>query len=421
MFDYELYNFFYKKKKKKMIQEYFNYVKIYFSFIRKSLLPTKKIKNIWKLSIYDLITFLILIFPTLLTWLYAEYKSSVYDVIQYWDGPNYIYVAKTLYSIPLHNPWSDTLFYPPSYFACHLPGYPLLIRFISFFTLGNYFYASFLSIIFNNFIVSYSFRRLLIVYHCTNDPFFATCVLSIVPFRFFVYRSVLASEPLFLASTCFALIFYKFDMKSFMIISVWICCITRIEGMAVGFVIGLCYLIRLDILNALLMFVTFIPDLFLIYIHYSAFHDPLAYIHFNSDNIHIMTNRLFFDLFIPFQMKYPLMRSNTMLMYYLPLIGIIATFPIASPIAILCLVFYLYVSMLFHLDTARYMIPCTVFSYIIGFNTFFTRFPTKLSCCAIYLIASLFLVYFTVCQLNDNKCTRSFLMDILKYSPSEEL
>ena len=404
-----------------MLKEYLECVNTYFKFIKRSLLPSKKIKNFWKLTIFDLISFLILTFPTLLTWLYAEYKSSIYDVIEYWDGPNYIYVAKTLYSIPQNNPWTNYFQYDSSYFACYLPGYPLLIRFISFFTLGNYFYASLLSILFNNFIVVYSFRRLLISYHCTDDSFFATCVLSIFPFNFFEYRSILASEPLFIASTCFALIFYKFEQKSLMIVSIWICCITRIEGISVGFVIGLCYLIRLEISNALLMLVTIIPYLFLMYIHYAAFHDPLAYFHIDSENQHIMSLHLFNDIFEAFRRGSSFISFNTIMMYYLPLIGIFATFPIASPIALFCLVFYLYVSMLWNLDTQRYLLPCTVFSYIIGFNTFFTRFPTKLSCCAIYLIVSLFLVYFTVNLFETNKCDRSFIMDVLKYNPGEEL
>ena len=395
------------------MKENFQNIQEFFKMFQKSLLPRKPLTKFWSLDVFDFLAFLVMIFPTLLIWLYTAYKSSIYSILEYWDGPNYIYVAMTLYSIPDDNLWTITFDYKPSYFACHLPGYPMLIRLCTFFTCGNYFYGSFLSIIINNFILAYTFRRLLIAYHCSQSQFFSTCLLAIIPFRLVVYRAVLASEPLFISFVCLSFIFYKFNMKSFMIISVWACCLTRIEGMAVGFVIGLCYLIQFDLIHALMMFVTFIPDLFLMYVHYVAFRDPLAYIHFNSNEQNIMTFVPFSDLFSPPKWS-RFNGTNTLFMYFVPLIGIVTIFPNAGPKYLFCSEFYIYVSMLFHLDTSRYMIPCSVFAYIIGFNNFLARFPTKLSCCLVYLIAIIILTYYTGNQIQSNKCQRSFLMSVLK-------
>lgn len=45
-----------------------------------------------------------------------------------WGGPNDLYAGATLYDIRPYNPWTPHFRFPESYFACHLPGDPLVIR-----------------------------------------------------------------------------------------------------------------------------------------------------------------------------------------------------------------------------------------------------------------------------------------------------
>ena len=52
-------------------------------------------------------------------------------LVRYWDGPNYLYVAKTLYNIPANHPFTPYKT-TAAYFACHLPLYPMLIKTFSF-------------------------------------------------------------------------------------------------------------------------------------------------------------------------------------------------------------------------------------------------------------------------------------------------
>ena len=387
--------------------------KIFFNHIYQGVQPVKQPERFWSLSKTDLLCFLIMIIPTLLIWTVTSYKTSIKTILKYWDGPNYIYAAITLYRIPEDYIWKRYFNYDPSYFACHLPGYPMLIRICSFICFGNYVYGAFLSILVSNFLLSYSFRRLLIVFRCVKDPTWSTIVLSLIPFRLVIYHSVLASEPLFITFICLSFIFYKFDRISTMILFIWCGCFTRIEGMAVGFIIGVCYLIRFDILRALLMFSTFIPDLFLVWFHTIMFNDPLAYIHFNSGNQQIMSLHMFFDIFVTSRYGSELVTSHVSTIYLLGLIGVFYLLPSASPLSFFSGFFYLYVSQLRHLDTGRYFIPCSVFSLVAGFDSIFGNYRGKLISLIAYPIFLSFLVWYAVAQIPSNICTDEFFDEVI--------
>src|SRR6185436_17607287 len=58
-------------------------------------------------------------------------------LVRYWEGPHYVYVAHTLYHVPADHPFV-AYGLPPMYFASHLPLYPLLVRALSWVTLGDY-------------------------------------------------------------------------------------------------------------------------------------------------------------------------------------------------------------------------------------------------------------------------------------------
>lgn len=377
------------------------------------MLPVKQPNGFWNINRYDFICFSAFLLPILIIWSVTAYKSSINTILQYWDGPNYIYAAITMYRIPDDYIWKRYFNYDPSYFACHLPGYPMLIRICSFFCMGNYQIGAFLSIIVSNFITAYSYRRLMIAYKCVRYPEFSTFVLSLIPIRFLIYHSVLASEPLFVSFICLALTNYKFNNKSLMILFVWCGCFTRIEGMSVGFIIGLCYLIRFEIPSALLMFSTFLPDLFLVWMHKIQFNDSMAYIHFNSGNQGIFSGKLFFDLFFTSFYGNQLITMHISTQYLLGLLGSLSLIPIASPVGFFSTFFYLYVSFLRHLDTSRYFIPCAVFSYVAGFDNIFGNYQGKIMFSVAYPVILAFLVWYAVAQIPSNICAYDFLAEVL--------
>ena len=365
--------------------------------------------SFWKVGYYDFFCFFIFFTVSVSIWLATYLTGDFKSIIAYWDGPNYVYAAITLYEIPRDNPWFQLFGYKPDYFACHLPGYPLLIRLCSFFTCSNYIYADFLSIIICNFLIVYSFRRFLMVYNCVSNPILTTCLLSLIPMRFTIYHSVIASEPLFITLVCFSLIFYKINSFSAMLISVWGCCIIRIEGMAVGFAIGLCFLLLKDIWNALKMFLTFVPILILLLFHYAMFSDMFAYVHFNSGVQHLVTWPPFPEI-RSFKTDYDILHLHSFIDFFIPLIiGTICLFKHSGPIAIFSFVNLIYVSLLQHLDLYRYSLPAAVFSYLIGFDVFWSSKYGKSICILGLPLYFVGILIYSSGQIHSNRCSDQFL------------
>jgi hypothetical protein len=63
---------------------------------------------------------------------YAPFLGKMSDVYRFWDAPDYLTVARTLYRIAPDNPLLAYV-HTPTYFLRHLPVYPLLERAFSFF------------------------------------------------------------------------------------------------------------------------------------------------------------------------------------------------------------------------------------------------------------------------------------------------
>lgn len=315
----------------------------------------------------------------------------------------------------MDNPWTVAFrgAYQPSYFACHLPGFPVIIRLFSYITFGNYVYADILAIIFSSLLLVYAYRRLLIAYDCVQDPTFSTMMISCFPIRLSIYHSIGASEPLFVAYVCFAFIFYKFDKYLFMIFAVWGGCFTRIEGMAIGATIGFCYLIRFRLVKAIGMFSTFISTAALLLLHHVKFGDYLAYIHFNSGNQKLIRWPPFNEVLYGSRGN-NLHQVHSFIDYYFPaLIGTLAILPVAAPVSFFSLLYLVYVSFLYHLDLVRYSIPSTIFAFIIGYDSLISNFIGNLSLKILFPFYYLFICTYAAGQIHSNRCGSYFFNMVL--------
>ena len=404
---YKIKSFFYPYI---LIKKIYPYYERYFLPFQQTLLPLPPEdipKNFWKFGIEDLICFITMAFSTLSIWLAVGLYGSLKSVVKYWDGPNYVYAAITLYEIPYDNPWFRYFQYKPSYFACHLPGFPIIIRFFSFFTCGNYEIADYLAILFCSLLLSYSFRRLLIAYNCVQNPTFSTQILSIFPLRLAIYHSVGASEPLFMSFSCLALVFYKFDYYNQLLFAIWGACFTRIEGMAVGFTMGVCFLLSFRIKKAFGMFLTFLSTFALLAFHLAMFGDAFAYIHFNSNFQHLIVWPPFPEL-SHFQST-NVVYMHSFLNFYLPLtIGTFSLYSIAAPPAIFSTTFLIYLSLLRHVDIFRYSLSSAIFAYIVGFDGFFSHPIVKKVISYLWPVYFIMVLLYCSGQINSNNCPDEF-------------
>ncbi|EAX81398.1 hypothetical protein TVAG_548710 [Trichomonas vaginalis G3] len=377
---------------------------------QESVSNTKREKSLWALDRDDLICSLTMVASIFCVWCSAAYYGSLNSILCYWDGPNYLYAGETLYKIPKDNPWTLQFQYPPSYFACHLPGYPLFIRIFSTIFFGNYILGFYFSIIAESLLFIYTFRRLLIVYQCVENPLFSTIATCFLPVRFLIYHSVGASEPLYLTSISLSFIFYKQNRFWLMMLSVWLGCFTRIEGMAVGFAIGLCYLVSLRIFRAFGMFLTFVSTIILLGFHQYRFHNPFAYIDFNSGSQKLIKWPPLNDAY--YVQPEVFYSYGALGSFFIFLMGSLLIFEKCPPLATYCVVHMIYVSLLFHIDVFRYQIPASVFAVAIGYEKLFRPKIYKI----IMLILLPFYMFVTLSyagqQINSNMAWPQFMEQI---------
>ncbi|EAY12479.1 hypothetical protein TVAG_128930 [Trichomonas vaginalis G3] len=331
----------------------------------------------------------------------------------YWDGPNYVYAAKTLYKIPPNNPWTRAFRYPPSYFACHLPGYPLLIRFFATITLNCYWLGYVLAILFGSVGIAFVFRRLLVVYNCVVDPVYSSYLLLIIPIRLTLYKSVGASEPLYMMYVYLALIFFKTDQLIFMLLSMWGACITRIEGLSIVGTIGLSYLLRFDILRAMFTSLGFLATPAVAYFHQIRFHSYKAYINFNMNTAGLIRFPLY-SLIIPSRYEKFCIQSHMLFAVITPLLAAtVMMYTTCVPIAIYSTVYIIYVISIFHMDLFRYALPAFTVALIIGFDPIFSNpiFKARI----IYFIGFpiVILLWYYYGQITTNKAPDDFLLEVL--------
>ncbi|MFA6007473.1 MAG: hypothetical protein WC784_02390 [Candidatus Shapirobacteria bacterium] len=163
----------------------------------------------------QLLLLLITFLSSALIWL-AFYKNlpqklgfpntSLEAVFANYDGPNYMVVAKCWYqkdciaknfSLPL----------PLEYYPAHLPGFPLLIKYFSFYT--NTPKAMLLATMFGSLLltlVSYYFYK---GFFKEKTAFWITFLTIFFPARLFVLRLVGAPETWFLSFILLSIIFFR--------------------------------------------------------------------------------------------------------------------------------------------------------------------------------------------------------------------
>jgi hypothetical protein len=184
--------------------------------------------------------------------------------------------------------------------------------------------------------------------------------------------------------------------------------------MAVGAVIGFCFLLRLDIIHAFMMFLTFVAPALVMTFHYSMFGDFMAYVKFNQKRqklvewpplSEIRSGRMrdsstnYLHSFIDF--------------YGLYILQALLVIPVAGPIGVLCAVWVLYIACLRHMDIARYSLPGGVFGLLIGLDKLWSSRVgiAAMVCCAPFYLMEL--LWYGGGQINSNRCGDGFFSEVL--------
>jgi hypothetical protein len=158
---------------------------------------------------------------------YLPFLRDMRTVYRFWDGPNYLTVARTLYAVAPDNPLLAYV-YTPAYFLTHLPLYPLCVRLVAFVT-G---YEPALLVV----SVLASVAAVVLFYRLARDvwklpsPEFLALVMLFLPPRFLLYRSTGATESLALALTLASLLAFETSRTGRAAVYGALATVTRISG-----------------------------------------------------------------------------------------------------------------------------------------------------------------------------------------------
>jgi len=159
---------------------------------------------------------------------YWPFRADMSVVYRFWDGPNYLTVAKTLYAVAPGNPLLAYV-YEPTYFLTHLPLYPLAVRALAW--LAGY-QAALLLV-----SVLASVAAVLVFYRLARDvwrlpsPAFLSLVFLFLPPRWLLYRSTGATESLAIALTLAAILFFEKERYGRASLAAGLATLTRISAL----------------------------------------------------------------------------------------------------------------------------------------------------------------------------------------------
>lgn len=370
----------------------------------------KSRKQLWELDSFDFVLFTVYLATFFLIWITTSITSDIYTIMSYWDGPNYVYAAKTFYNIPEDNPWSRYFGMQPSYFACHLPGFPLIIKVFALLFFGNYWIGDILAILSTSFLSIYLFRRLLLVYHCVKYPRLTSLLSLFLPIRMVIYRNVGASEPLYISLVFLAFILYKQNKKFYMILTMWYASLTRIEGLSIVGTIGLCYLLKLDILSAIFTSLGFFGFFMSLLFHKIKFGDFLAYFNYNQSSQHLLSFPFSNIIEYTFSIRAV---YRFLLQHIIMLIGLIKLYKVSLPLSIFSTVYFLYSTSLNHMDVYRYSLPGYILCLLIGLDALWSsnRFRKHLIPISLFYLFSL--LFYANGQITTNVSGIDFLKSVM--------
>lgn len=287
-------------------------------------------------------------------------------LFRYWDGPNYLYVAKTLYDIPDLHPFV-TYGTTPAYFACHLPLYPLLIRLFSY-LLG--YPAAMLAVTLTcSSLACYLFYRLLCQLELVRIPFWSAVLFLFLPARWLVYHSLGATEPLFLCLVFGSMLCWLNKRPGWAMFLVGLSSVTRIVGVLVALAYLLLMLREKRWRQLPLLLITPLPLLATFSFYAWRFGDFWAYFSWNAKLLDAIPMRIIYIYAANNQAAYA---EFYLALYLLYGVGVLLLW--RQPLLFFYgLVFWTFNLFIYHEDLSRYYIPIAPFALIVAYDRYLSR------------------------------------------------
>lgn len=171
---------------------------------------------------------------------YWPFLRDMAPVYRFWDGPNFLAVARTLYRIRPDNPLLAYV-HEPRFFAAYMPFYPMLVRAFAAF---GYERALLLVSVLASTVAVLLFYRLARDVWKLPSPEFLSLVFLFVPPRWLLYRSVGATEAVYMMCTLAAVFFFERARVGRASVAGTLAVLTRISGLMIAPAFGVVLLTR---------------------------------------------------------------------------------------------------------------------------------------------------------------------------------
>ncbi len=213
---------------------------------------------------------------------WGPFLSRMDVIVRHFDGPNYLVVAKALYTPTAENPLPGYAL-TPSYFAMHTPLYPLVLRACSLF--GGWKAGLFLA----TGLLAAASAAAFVVYAKEAVPevpaVFATLAFLFLPARMFLYRALGASEALMSLLVVLAVLAWRRGRVDWALFAAALATVTRTNGVLVVGVLCLALLFSGRVKTAFVGgALAAVPLLLLFSWHRFLFGDFFALFHVHADS-----------------------------------------------------------------------------------------------------------------------------------------
>lgn len=306
-------------------------------------------------------------------------KTTLETIFANYDGPNYMVIAKCGYNRDCIR-LNFSLPGPLEYYPAHLPGFPLVIRFFSFFLPTTK--AMLVGSLAGSTLLTLAFYYFLQGFISEKRAFWLTVLLNFLPARLFLMRQIGAPESWFLASILFSLICFRQKNYQFSALFAALAQLFKSPGILLFATYVIYFFIDLiknkkvsfGYLNYLLVPLTVLA---IFWVYQLQMGDFWAYFH-SGDNIHLTA------------FPYPVFISNRSWIQTVWLEDIVYIFLIAfygiyrlfkryrfTPVFIFPALYTLATVFVAHRDISRYISPVYPF-LLLAFSRFLTRRSFKI-------------------------------------------
>ena len=310
-----------------------------------------------------LVAFLLL--SELLT--YLPLWNANKTIFRFYDGPFYMVVAKTFYSLTPEQAASFWMM-PNIYYACHLPMYPLLIRIFQLLT-QNYEIALVLATVFSSVAAVVLFYEVLKKFEWVSFPFWTAFLFCLLPPRWLIYKAVGATEPLFFCWIFLSFLAWHKRNAWALMLFIMGASLTRITGVLMGPIFFVLFMLEKKYRKGLILCFSALGLVALFSYYQYQLGDFFAYFTFNLGTAKLIQFPAFKAFLASLQDANHLSAESYLFTYGIAFFGTVSLWK-KRELFVFCSVYFGFTVFIFHLDISRYMLTIAPFAILVAYDPF---------------------------------------------------